>query len=108
MTVLCDADNHDDEKINAYLLQYSNLFKVMLDFCITTNSIIVLSITEVDESIMINEFLPVKKLLSSFIIADSLNSSDVIIVYLMHLLNDNTISIIAIIIDEAKFFKLKT
>jgi len=108
MTVLCNVDDHDDEKINANLLQYSNLFKVMSDFCITTNSIIVLSITEVDESIMINEFLPVKKLLSLFIIADSLNSLDVIIVYLMHLFNDNTISMITIMIDKVKFFKLKT
>lgn len=102
MTVLYDVNDCDNEQIDACLLQYSDLFKVMSDFCITSDSIVILSMTEVDES------LSVKKLFSLSVITGSLNSSDVIIVCLIHLLNDNMINIIATMINEAKFSKLKT
>jgi len=106
MTVLCDINDHNDEQIDAHLLQYGNLFKVTSDSHI--DGIVVLSTTEVDEFMMISEFLSVKKLLSSSVIVSSLNSSDVIIVCLTHLLSNNMISMIATMIDEAKFSKLKT
>jgi len=108
MTVLCDTNDHNDEQIDAHLLQYGNLFKVTSDSHITSDGIVVLSTTEVDEFMMISEFLSVKKLLSSSVIVSSLNSSDVIIVCLTHLFSNNMISTIAMMIDEAKFSKLKT
>jgi Cu2+-exporting ATPase len=52
--------------------------------------------------------LPVQKLSSSSVIAGSLNGSGVIVVCLTHLLNDNTISTIVIMVDEAKSSKPKT
>jgi Cu2+-exporting ATPase len=88
-------------------LQYGNLFKVTLDSHITSDGIVILSTTKVDEFMMISEFLSVKKT-SSSVIVSSLNSSDVIIVCLTHLLSNNIISMIATMIDEAKFSKLKT
>jgi len=108
MTVLCDTNDHNHEQIDAHLLQYGNLFKVTLDSHITSDGIVILSTTKVDEFMMISEFLSVKKLLSSSVIVSSLNSSDVIIVCLTHLLSNNIISMIATMIDEAKFSKLKT
>lgn len=108
MTVLYDVNDCDNEQIDACSLQYSDLFKVMSDFCIISDNIVILSTTEVDEFMIMNKSLSVKTLFSLSVIADSLNSSDVIIVCLTYLLNDNMISMIATMINEAKFSKLKT
>lgn len=106
--VLCDADGRGDEQIDARLLQYGDLFKVTPDSCITTDGIVVLGTTEVDESMVTGESLPVGKLINSSVIAGSLNGSGVIVVRLTHLPGDNTISTIATMVDEAKFSKPKT
>ena len=106
--VLCDAEGHGDEQIDARLLQYGDFFKVTPDSRITTDGMVVLGTTEVDESMVTGESLPVEKLLGSSVIAGSLNGSGVIIVRLTHLPGDNTISKIATMVDEAKFSKPKT
>ena len=106
--VLCDAHGRGDEQIDARLLQYGDLFKVIPDSRITTDGIVVLGTTEVDESMVTGESLPVEKLLGSAVIAGSLNGSGVIVVRLTHLPGDNTISTIATMVDEAKFSKPKT
>ena len=106
--VLCNADGSGDEQIDARLLQYGDLFKVTPDSRITTDGVVVLGTTEVDESMITGESLPVEKLLGSSVIAGSLNGSGVIIVRLTHLPGDNTISTIATMVDEAKFSKPKT
>ena len=106
--VLYDADGRDDEKVDARLLQYGDLFKVTPDSRITTDGIVVLGTTEVDESMVTGESLPVEKLPGSSVIAGSLNGSGVIVVRLTHLPGDNTISTIATMVDEAKFSKPKT
>lgn len=106
--VLCNADGRGDEQIDARLLQYGDLFKVMPDSHITTDGIVIMGTTEVDESMITGESLPVEKFLDSSVIAGSLNGSGVIIVRLTHLPGDNTISTIATMVDEAKFSKAKT
>lgn len=106
--VLCDADGCDDEEIDARLLQYSDLFKVRPDSRIPTDGVIVMGTTEVNESMMTGESLPVVKLPGSSVIAGSLNGSGVVVVRLTHLPGDNTISTIATMVDEAKFSKPKT
>jgi len=106
--VLCDADGRGDGEVDARLLQYGDLFKVTPDSRITTDGIVVLGTTEVNESMLTGESLPVKKLPGSSVIAGSLNGSGVIVVRLTHLPGDNTISTIATMVDEAKFSKPKT
>jgi Cd2+-exporting ATPase len=106
--VLCDTDGRHEKLIDTCLLQYGDLFKVTFDSRITTDDIVVLGTIEVDESIVTDESLSVEKFPNSSIIAGSLNGLGVIIVRLKHLPNDNTISTIAMMVDEAKFFKLKT
>jgi len=106
--VLCDAVGCGDELIDARLLQYGDFFKVSPDSRITTDGIVVLGRTEVDESMVTGESLPVERLLGSSVIAGSLNGSGVVIVRLTHLPGDNTISTIATMVDEAKFSKPKT
>jgi Cd2+-exporting ATPase len=106
--VLCDTDGRRDELIDTRLLQYGDLFKVTPDSRITTDGIVVLGTTEVDESIVTGKSLPVEKFPNPSVIAGSLNGSGVIIVRLTRLSSDNTISTIATMIDEAKFSKPKT
>ncbi|KAL8906376.1 MAG: hypothetical protein Q9207_002088 [Kuettlingeria erythrocarpa] len=106
--VLCDAEGCGGEQIEARLLQYGDLFKVSPDSRITTDGVVVLGTTEVDESMVTGESLPVEKVPGSSVIAGSLNGSGVIVVRLTHLPGDNTISTIATMVDEAKFSKAKT
>lgn len=106
--VLCDANGCGDEQIDARLLQYGNLFKVTSDSRITSDGIVILGTTEVDEFMVTGKSLPVEKLLSLSVIVSSLNGSGVIIVRLTHLPGDNMISTIAMMVDEAKFSKPKT
>ena len=104
-TVLCDSNGHGDREIDARLLQYGDLFKVTPDSRITTDGMIVSGTTEVNESMVTGETLPVEKFPGSSVIAGSLNGSGVIVVRLTHLPGDNTISTIAAMVDEAKFSK---
>ncbi|KAJ9493709.1 hypothetical protein H2202_010831 [Exophiala xenobiotica] len=106
--VLCDADGRGDQEIDARLLQYGDLFKVTPDSRITTDGMIVSGMTEVDESMVTGESLPVEKHPGSAVIAGSLNGSGVLVVRLTHLPGNNTISTIAAMVDEAKFSKPKT
>jgi heavy metal translocating P-type ATPase len=108
MAVLCNADGRGDQEIDARLLQHGDLFKVTPDSRITTDGVIISGTTEVDESMVTGESLPVEKFLGSSVIAGSLNGSGVIVVRLTHLPGHNTISTIAAMVDEAKFTKPKT
>ncbi len=106
--ILVDADGCNEREIDVRLLQHGDLFKVMPDSRIATDGIVVSGTTEVDESMVTGESLPIEKVLGSSVIAGSLNGSGVITVRLMHLPGHNTISIIAAMVDEAKFSKPKT
>ena len=106
--VLCDKDGRGDQEIDARLLQYGDLFKVTPDSRITTDGVVVSGTTEVDESMITGESIPLAKLPGSSVVAGSLNGSGVIIVRLTHLPGNNTISTIAAMVDEAKFSKPKT
>lgn len=106
--VLCDADGRNDQEIDARLLQFGDMFKVGPDSRITTDGVIVTGTTEVDESMITGESLPVDKRPGSSVIAGSINGSSVIVVRLTNLPGHNTISTIAAMVDEAKFQKPKT
>lgn len=106
--MLCDASGHGNREIDARLLQYGDLFKVTPDSRIPTDGVILSGITEVDESMVTGESLPVEKSPGSSVVAGSLNSSGVIVVRLTHLPGYYTISIIAAMVDEARFSKPKT
>lgn len=106
--VLCDSQGHNEQEIDARLLQHGDLFKVSPDSRITTDGVIVIGATEVDESMITGECLPVEKHPGSSVIAGSINGSGVIVARLTHLPGHNTISTIAAMVDEAKFQKPKT
>jgi Cd2+-exporting ATPase len=106
--VIVDADGRNEQEIDARLLQHGDLFKVMPDSRIATDGIIISGTTEVDESMVTGESQPVQKVPGSSVVAGSLNGSSVIVVRLIRLPGRNTISIIAAMVDEAKFSKPKT
>ena len=106
--VLCDFEGRDDQEIDARLLQHGDLFKVAPDSRVTTDGVIVTGTTEVDESMVTGESLPVEKHPGSSVIAGSINGSGVIVARLTNVPGHNTISTIAAMVDEAKFQKPKT
>ncbi|TKA21869.1 hypothetical protein B0A50_08741 [Salinomyces thailandicus] len=106
--VLCDPEGGNTQVIDARLLQHGDTFKVGPDSRLTTDGVVVLGETEVDESMITGESVPVEKHSGSAVIAGSINGSGVIVVKLVNLPTHNTISTIAAMVDEAKFQKPKT
>jgi heavy metal translocating P-type ATPase len=103
--LLTDTDGVVATEIDARLLQYGDMFKVMPDSCVATDGTVISGMSEVDESMVTGEAMPVQKSPGSFVIAGSLNGPGALLVRLFHLPGDNTISEIATMVDEAKFSK---
>ena len=105
--LLVDLVNNKDREIDARLLQYGDSFKVMPESLFPTDGVITSGTTEVDESMVTGEALPVHKQPGSAVLAGSVNGSGIVIVELTHLAGTNTISEIASMVDDAKFTKPK-
>lgn len=105
--LLTNCDGLGGQKIDARLLQYGDIFKVLPDSRIVTDGIVICGKSEVNESNMTGEAVPVEKWTGSNIIAGCLNGSGALIVRLTRLPGENTISEIATMIDAAKLSKPK-
>ena len=105
--LLVDENNPGGLAIDARLLQYGDVFKVLPDSLITTDGTVVSGESEVDESHITGEAVPVDKSAGSSVIAGSLNGSGILTVRLRRLPGENTISEIATMVDAAKFSKPK-
>ena len=105
---VCNDTGHNARELDARLLHYGDFFEVRPDSKLPTDGVIVSGTTEVDESMMTGESLPISKGPGSSVIAGSVNLSGVVVVRLTNLPGHNTISIIAAMVDEAKFQKPKT
>jgi len=104
---LIDRDGSSGQEIDARLLQYGDIFKVMPDSRVATDGIVISGESDVDESNVTGEAVPVEKSIGSHIIAGCVNSSGTLIVRLTRLPGENTISEIAAMVDAAKFSKPK-
>jgi Cu2+-exporting ATPase len=102
-----DEENGTELEIDARLLQYGDIFKVLPDTRIPTDGTVIRGSSEVDESMLTGESRPVEKFAKSGVIAGSINGSGVLIVRLSRLPSDNTINTIAAMVDEAKLSKPK-
>lgn len=91
--------------IDARLLQYGDMFKVAPDTQIPTDGTVVEGSSEVDEAMFTGEFIPVVKQPGSSVIAGSINGSGTLTICLTRLPEDNTITTIASMVDEAKLSK---
>ncbi|KAK0625186.1 E1-E2 ATPase-domain-containing protein [Bombardia bombarda] len=94
-------------EIDARLLQYGDVFKVVPDSRIPTDGTVVYGSSEVDEAMITGESIPVVKQVKSSVIAGSVNGSGILHVRLTRVPGDNTISDIAGMVDEAKLSKPK-
>lgn len=97
----------EEQEIDARLLQYGDVFKVAPDSRIPTDGTVVSGCSEVNESMITGESMPVEKCTKSSVIAGSINGSGTLYVRLTRLPGDNTISTIASMVDEAKLSKPK-
>ncbi|KAK4093052.1 hypothetical protein Purlil1_2209 [Purpureocillium lilacinum] len=105
-TLVDDLDGSERE-VDARLLQYGDVFKVLPDSRIPTDGTVISGSSEVDESMLTGESLPVEKHAKSPVIAGTVNGSGTIVVRLTRLPGDNTITTIATMVDEAKLSKPK-
>lgn len=104
--ILVDSTGNERE-LDTRLLQYGDIFKVVPDSRIPTDGTVLSGDSEVDESMITGESKPVEKHVESTVIAGSVNGSGTLMVRLARLPNENTISTIAEMVDEAKLSKPK-
>ncbi|EOD45141.1 putative copper-translocating p-type atpase protein [Neofusicoccum parvum UCRNP2] len=105
--ILSSSDGQTAEEIDARLLQFGDIFKVLPETRIATDGTVISGSSEVDESMVTGEARLVPKESSSSVIAGSVNSSGVLLVRVSRLPGSNTISKIAAMVDEAKMSKPK-
>ncbi|KAF4969606.1 hypothetical protein FSARC_3185 [Fusarium sarcochroum] len=105
--MLVDGKSGTEREIDARLLQYGDVFKVLPDTRVPTDGTVITGSSEVDESMLTGESRPVEKYSKSVVIAGSINGPGVMTVRLNRLPNDNTINAIAAMVDEAKLSKPK-
>jgi Cu2+-exporting ATPase len=96
-----------EKEIDARLLQYGDLFRVAPESRFPTDGTVISGSSEVDESMITGESLPVEKRPGSVVVAGSVNGAGVLSVRLSRLPGSNTISTIACMVDEAKLSKPK-
>ncbi|KAH7385552.1 E1-E2 ATPase-domain-containing protein [Phaeosphaeria sp. MPI-PUGE-AT-0046c] len=97
-----------EKEIDARLLQYGDFFRVPPDTKIPTDGTVTTGSSEVNESMLTGEAMPVEKCKGSHVIAGSINGSGLLNVRLTRLPGENTVSTIAAMVDEAKLSKPKT
>ena len=102
--ILLTGDGEERE-IDSRLLQYGDIFKVVPDTRIPTDGTVISGSSEVNESMLTGESVPVEKYAKSTVIAGSVNGSGTLTARLTRLPGDNTISTIAGMVDGAKLSK---
>ncbi|KAI9705318.1 MAG: hypothetical protein M1820_005148 [Bogoriella megaspora] len=107
VATLVSEQDLSEREIDARLLQYGDLFRVAPESRIPTDGTVITGNSEVDESMMTGESLPVEKRPGAVVIAGSVNGSGVLTARISRLPGNNTISAIANMVDEAKLSKPK-
>jgi heavy metal translocating P-type ATPase len=105
--ILVTENPSSEVEIDARLLHYDDIFKVMPDTRIVTDGLVISGVSEVNEAMMTGESKPVGKLSGSTVVAGSVNEFGTLLVRATHLPGENTISAIADMVDEAKLSKPK-
>ncbi|RMZ83188.1 hypothetical protein DV738_g1428, partial [Chaetothyriales sp. CBS 135597] len=99
--LLVHEDGGGEQEIDSRLLQYGDLFKVLPHCRIPTDGVVVEGISDVDESMLTGESLPVAKQPGSNVIAGTMNSAGTLLVRLSELPGKNTVMDIARMVDDA-------
>lgn len=101
------SEDGSERSIDVREFQYGDLFKVLPDSIVPTDGIVTAGETEIDESMLTGEAIPISKSSGSPVIAGSVNGPAPFLARLTKLPLDNTISRIAAMVDEAKLSKPK-
>ncbi|KAL3294595.1 copper-translocating P-type ATPase [Colletotrichum asianum] len=96
-----------EKEIDSRLLQYGDTLRVAPESRIPTDGTVVSGSSELDESMVTGESRVIEKYAGSSVIAGSINGSGTLNIRLTRLPEDNTISNIAGMVDEAKLSKPK-
>jgi Cu2+-exporting ATPase len=101
------APGGDTRVIDARLLQYGDRFKVVPHAKIVTDGEVVYGGSEVDESMITGETIPVAKALGNTVHAGTTNGGGQLVVALTKLPHENSISRIATMVENAELSKPK-
>ena len=105
--LLLSTETGKEQEIDARLLQYQDLFKVLPEMSVVTDGVVMAGETEVDESLITGEAALVRKKPGMSVIAGSINYSSTLIVKLTRLPCENTIKTIGTMVNEAQLAKPK-
>ncbi|TLD05501.1 uncharacterized protein PgNI_09082 [Pyricularia grisea] len=94
-------------EIDARLLQYGDRFKVLPHSTVPTDGIVTSGVSEVDESMLTGEAVPVPKERHDTVVAGTVNGSGTLVVQLTRLPGKNTVTDIAKLVEEAANSKPK-
>jgi heavy metal translocating P-type ATPase len=94
-------------KLDARLLQYGDSFKVAPHARVVTDGIITYGGSEIDESMITGESIPVAKGVHSTVFAGTTNGGGTLIVRLTALPHENTVHKIAAMVEDAELTKPK-
>ncbi|RBR10359.1 hypothetical protein FVER53590_12475 [Fusarium verticillioides] len=95
------VEKEGDREIDARLLQYGDVFKVLPHSRVPTDGVVLSGKTEVDESMLTGETLPIVKQKGSDLIAGTVNGDGTVTVQLTRLPGKNTVTDIAQLVEEA-------
>ena len=99
------CNDGQESLIDVREFQYGDLFKILPDSAVPTDGIVMSGESEIDESMITGEAVPVPKLPGSQIVGGSINGSGAVIARLTKLPVENTINRIADLVDEARLSK---
>lgn len=101
------VEDGKDTEIDARLLQYGDKFKVGPHSVVPTDGIVITGSSEVDESMLTGESVPVFKKEGDSVIAGTINGSGTLVARLTRLPGKNTVTDIAQLVEEAANSKPK-
>ncbi|KAG6029120.1 hypothetical protein E4U41_000476 [Claviceps citrina] len=91
-----------DKEIDARLLQYGDQLKIGPHSCIATDAIVISGSSEVDESMLTGESVPVFKSKGDVVIAGTVNGTGSMVAELTRLPGENTVTDIAKLVENAQ------
>ncbi|KAI3337220.1 heavy metal translocatin [Xylariaceae sp. AK1471] len=94
-----------DQEIDSRLLQFGDIFKVTPHNRVPTDGTVISGVSEVDESMVTGESLPITKVPGMSLVAGTINGSGTLVVQLTRVPGKNTITDIAKLVEDASSSK---
>ncbi|KAM3530786.1 hypothetical protein NHJ13051_001226 [Beauveria bassiana] len=95
------VEDGQDKNIDARLLQYGDKFKVASHTAVPTDGVVITGSSDVDESMLTGESVPVFKKEGDEVIAGTVNGTGTIVARLTRLPGKNTVTDIAQLVEDA-------